>query len=140
MRKQHILSAHVSFETNISLDLPLYVLKSMYKYSSAIFRQKYNLHFQPFTDMHDGLNQHKCNICWKTFKTKYLCDRHIKSVHEKNETFNCDICGFKTYHQWSLTAHVQQVHQKIKPNKCDFCEEAFFYKRDKERHMSKAHA
>ena len=90
-------------------------------------------------DQHDGINQHKCHICMKHFKTKYLRDRHIKSVHEKSHIYVCDTCGFKTYHQWSLTAHVQQVHQKLKPNKCDVCEDAFFYKRDKERHMAKAH-
>ena len=48
MRKYHILSANVSFKTNVLLDRPLYVLKNMYKYFSAIYRQKYNLHFQPF--------------------------------------------------------------------------------------------
>ena len=46
--KEHILSANVSFQTNVLLDRPLYVLKNMYKHFSAIYRQKYNLHFQPF--------------------------------------------------------------------------------------------
>ena len=32
------------------MDRPLYVLKNMYKYFSAIYRQKYNLHFQPFIE------------------------------------------------------------------------------------------
>ena len=68
-----------------------------------------------------------------------MCERHIKTVHEKNEIYVCDTCGFKTFHSYSLTAHIQQVHDKYKPNKCDFCDEAFFYKRDKEKHMAKAH-
>ena len=90
-------------------------------------------------DQHDGVNQHKCPNCWKLFKNRFLCERHIKTVHEKNEIFVCDNCGFKTFHAYSLTAHVQQVHEKYKPNKCDFCDEAFFYKRDLEKHYTKIH-
>ena len=81
----------------------------------------------------------KCPTCWKLCKNKFLCERHIKTVHEKNEIYVCDTCGFKTFHAYSLTAHIQQVHQKYKPNKCDFCDEAFFYKRDKDKHMVKSH-
>ena len=53
MRKSHNLSANVSFKTNILLDRPLYAFKNMYKYFSAIYRQKYNLHFQPFIGVDD---------------------------------------------------------------------------------------
>ena len=90
-------------------------------------------------DQHDGLSLYKCNVCWKTFKSKFLCERHFKTVHEKNEIYCCTTCGFKTYHQHSLTTHIQQVHQKIKPHKCDFCDSAFFYKRDKLKHIAKNH-
>jgi KRAB domain-containing zinc finger protein len=90
-------------------------------------------------DKHDGINQHECHICSKTFQNRSLCNRHIKSVHEKSEEHVCQTCDFKTFHASSLTAHVQQVHQKLRPNKCDYCEDAFFYKRDKKKHMIKVH-
>jgi KRAB domain-containing zinc finger protein len=101
------------------------------------FYDSRNLKFH--MDKHDGINQHECHVCAKKFKNRYLCDRHIKSVHDKSEVHVCHTCGFKTFHAYSLTAHIQQVHQKYRPNKCDYCEDAFFYKRDKEKHMIKAH-
>ena len=42
-----MLSADINFKAKTSLNLPLYVLKTLPKYFSAIYRQKYNLHFQP---------------------------------------------------------------------------------------------
>ena len=90
-------------------------------------------------DAHDGVNQHKCTTCGNEFKTKYLCERHVKTVHEKTEMYMCQTCSFKTFHAYSLTAHIQQVHQKYRPHKCDICDDAFFYRRDKEKHMTRAH-
>ncbi len=78
-------------------------------------------------------------MCQNIFNTKGLCSRRIKSVHEKLKQYACKSREFKTFHAHSLTAHIQQVHEKYKPNKCDFCDEAFFYKRDKDKHMVKAH-
>ena len=37
-------------------------------------------------DQHDGLNQQNISV----FKSKFLCDWHVKSVHDKNE-----ICGLE---------------------------------------------
>ena len=51
MRKWHILSANQNFKVNILLILPLNILKNLFKHFSAIYRQKYNLHFQPSIDM-----------------------------------------------------------------------------------------
>ena len=51
--KLHILSANMNFKANILLILPLYILKNMRKYFSAIYRQKFNLHFQPSIDLDD---------------------------------------------------------------------------------------
>ena len=81
---------------------------------------------------HNGLNQFECQHCKKTFATKTLCNRHVKTLHEKDQTFNCDMCDFKTYHSTSLTTHREQVHQKLRPHKCEMCEDAFYYKRDLE--------
>ena len=50
MRKWHISSANINFEANILLFLPLYILKNLRKYFSAIYRQNYNLLFHPPID------------------------------------------------------------------------------------------
>ena len=71
----------LSFETNIVLDLPLYVLKNMYEYFSAIYRQEYNLHFQPFIDdwcmdveksSQPKIMPNLWNVTHKTVYTRYL--------------------------------------------------------------------
>ena len=45
--KWHIQSAYINFKAKILLNLPLYVLKNLRKYVSAIYQQNYNFHFQP---------------------------------------------------------------------------------------------
>ena len=98
-----------------------------------------SLSLKKHENKHNGLNQFECQHCKKTFATKTLCNRHVKTLHEKDQTFNCDMCDFKTYHSTSLTTHREQVHQKLRPHKCEMCEDAFYYKRDLEKHVQKLH-
>ena len=38
-----------------------------------------------------------------------------------------------------LQSHIKTVHGKMKQHKCDFCDSAFYRRRDKEKHLLKAH-
>ena len=53
MHKWHILAANINFEANILITLPVYILKNLHEYFSAICRQNYNLLFQPSIDYED---------------------------------------------------------------------------------------
>ena len=60
VRKWHILSANMNFKAKILLILPLYILKNLRKNFNAIYRQKFNLHFQLFIakigeESHEGV-------------------------------------------------------------------------------------
>ena len=50
MCKWQIPSANINFEAKILLNLPLYVLKNLCKHFNAIYRQNFNLLFQPSID------------------------------------------------------------------------------------------
>ena len=65
----------------------------------------------------------KCEVCWKTFKTKVGLQKHIRLTHENVvETFQCDQCDAKYNDKGVLLKHIKKAHvfSTTKCDKCDF--------------------
>ncbi|KAK3577108.1 hypothetical protein CHS0354_037141 [Potamilus streckersoni] len=68
-----------------------------------------------------------CQICSKTFCTRYIMDCHIKSEHMGiRKSFLCSVCGksFTTKH--TLQQHAN-VHVGARPYPCNICGKSFSY-------------
>ena len=54
----------------------------------------------------------ECEICHKTYKTKYHLQRHSDLAHVNNTMVNCALCN-KTYpDKYHLKNHFRKVHDK----------------------------
>ncbi|XP_041983733.1 zinc finger protein 836-like [Aricia agestis] len=91
---------------------------------------------------HEDVKRHRCDVCDKTFSTKYQlgkhrlkhgsqplptypcphCERtftcpanrarHVKTVHERSVRFECKICGKEFTAMASMRNHIDHVHHK----------------------------
>lgn len=71
---------------------------------------------------HTSERKFQCDICKKSYKTKFSLVNHLQTHKEK--TFTCEICA-KVFHTASgLWIHIQYVHNKHKQKliKCSICE------------------
>ena len=73
-----------------------------------------------------------CEICGKSFKTKYSLKSHVKLVHSQNSEvvkFPCDQCGKDFKSKNSLEYH-RKIHTGDYPHRCDECGNGFMKARD----------
>lgn len=69
--------------------------------------------------------QHKCNICDKTFVDDNRLMIHMKRHNDKKPTsFECTIC-FKTFSQQGNLKTHYRIHTNEKPYTCDLCTKDF---------------
>lgn len=69
--------------------------------------------------------QHKCNICEKTFVDDNRLMIHMKRHSDKKPTsFECTIC-FKTFSQQGNLKTHYRIHTNEKPYQCDLCTKDF---------------
>ena len=69
--------------------------------------------------VYNGMKNHKCGLCGKSFKIRENLETHIYFVHEGDQNYNQ--CS-KTFTQaGSLKAHVKAVHEDLKDQKCGKC-------------------
>ena len=65
-----------------------------------------------------------CDVCNKSFKTKYFLNVH-KRIQSGENPYKCDACN-KSFNQKShLTQHTL-VHSGIKQFQCDVCNKSFY--------------
>lgn len=67
-----------------------------------------------------------CDICNKSFCTKYSIGVHMNQVHMKrSNVFQCDMCPKSFWMQHSLRKHQYDVHTGIRNIICDICSKTF---------------
>ena len=75
-----------------------------------------------------------CEICDKSFTTKYVMSTHIKSEHLGiKRMFQCSQCGKKFRQRNSYKMHMN-AHLGIKPYVCDLCGKSFSYHKSLKEH------
>lgn len=78
--------------------------------------------------------QFGCEVCSKTFSTKYVLANHIKSEHQGiKKSYLCPTCGRSFTQKNSYIMHAN-VHAGIKPFVCDICGKSFSYEKSLKEH------
>jgi uncharacterized C2H2 Zn-finger protein len=83
-----------------------------------------------------GLNRHmktvhlrenfkRCHPCDKYFNSTFAINRHIRTVHLHEKKYQCQLCSKKLDHKANLYRHIRRVHTKEKHFKCYFCSKSF---------------
>ncbi|KAH3836352.1 putative zinc finger protein 66 [Dreissena polymorpha] len=97
------------------------------------FRRAYVSHMK----CHDSdyvKQDYPCEICGKTFSTKYVLTTHVNAAHLGiKKSYVCPTCG-KTFTQRSSYLMHANVHAGIKPYVCHVCGKAFSYDKSLKEH------
>ena len=61
-----------------------------------------------------------CSICNLTFSKQYL-PKHIKNIHQQNDSFACEDCDYKTNRKDGLQDHRDARHNNLLLYDCKLC-------------------
>lgn len=75
-----------------------------------------------------------CNVCGKTFKSKFGLSLHIKNKHEKTFRHVCTMCN-KGFNQKVQQRYHCSSHLKVPLDKCKFFKIIFFSHGSLKRHL-----
>ena len=98
------------------------------------------------TSVHEGLKNHKCEICAQDFNKLKQLRLHIKTVHEGQH--KCEICEKVFNKLCNLQSHMKIAHTEEKTSnektnnsehKCDHCNEIFRLLPDLQIHSKEVH-
>ena len=64
---------------------------------------------------------------------------HINSVHEGIKNHKCDLCQKAFSHRGKLKNHINTVHEGLKNHKCYICEKAFSQAVNLRNHINNIH-
>eukprot|EP00088_Acartia_fossae_P005328 TRINITY_DN12344_c0_g1_i12.p1 TRINITY_DN12344_c0_g1~~TRINITY_DN12344_c0_g1_i12.p1 ORF type:complete len:586 (-),score=125.28 TRINITY_DN12344_c0_g1_i12:252-2009(-) len=78
------------------------------------------------------LKQFSCDLCNKTFSTKYSLNNHMM-MHEGKRAFSCETCG-KSFTQLRVLQEHENIHKGIKPFTCNICFKGFTQRSTLGRH------
>ena len=76
--------------------------------------------YRHFRNVHEGIKDHDCEYCGKSFTSYGVLKNHVKTIHSDSKDFVCDICTKAFAEKGQLKAHINIVHKGIKNYKCDF--------------------
>jgi uncharacterized Zn-finger protein len=85
------------------------------------------------------MTKFNCEYCNKSFGQKGHLERHINTIHLKQQNFSCEQCDKTFGRKDSLKIHINTVHLKLKPFKCDRCNESFGETGTLQKHVNAVH-
>jgi len=81
----------------------------------------------------------ECDMCGKSFKTRFNLRRHVQMVHTQERSHQCKECSALFKLKSHLKAHVEQVHSAEKSQVCPLCSKRFWSASNLKRHVDEAH-
>ena len=88
--------------------------------------------------VHEGVKEHNCEQCGKTFGRKSALLIHQRRVHEGVKSEACKFCGKTFCDSTSLKLHTTTVHEG-KREVCDLCGKSFSQLMTLKRHVETVH-
>ena len=105
--------------------------------------------------VYNGMKNHKCGLCGKSFKIRENLETHIyfvhtftqagslkahvKSVHEDVKDQKCNHCGKCFSTKSNLKTHINNVHERVKEFECDICGKSYTQAGNLKSHMKSVH-
>jgi hypothetical protein len=99
-------------------------------------------------EKHETENEeYSCEECDYKTKKRFNYNRHIKNVHNRENTeYYCDFrwCIFKTNYKTNLVRHMKKIHFIDDEMRCPFknennCRYRAYFQKDLEKHIDKVH-
>lgn len=82
----------------------------------------------------------QCELCEKTFVTRYGLLRHLEIKHDQGDPMACSVCGVMTKGKYHLWSHMGTKHNSDGGNvACEVCGKSFASMRHKDRHVKTVH-
>ncbi|KAK3610445.1 hypothetical protein CHS0354_016624 [Potamilus streckersoni] len=119
--KQHKKIMHTEQTRNYQCDL-----------CGVSFKREANLRYHT-KYMHTTARPFVCNICNKSFKTKYVHNLHM-NTHREDICFKCDMCGKGFKNKSYLFSHMKR-HNKEFRTFCEICGKGFYENRKLQDHL-----
>ena len=82
---------------------------------------------------------YSCDICSKSYTTKFMLKKHKWGVHEDRKAHKCEICSNAYTTTSGLDYHVKVAHHGGRDNYCAICEKEFDDKKSFKDHKKNEH-
>merc|ERR1711981_1217209 len=77
--------------------------------------------YRHFRNVHEGIKDHYCGICGKSFTSYGVLKNHLKTIHSDSKDFVCDICTKAFAEKGQRKSHINIVHKGMKQYNCHLC-------------------
>ena len=84
-------------------------------------------------------DKYKCDECDSKFGTNSNLQKHILTVHRKEQNYSCSECEYKTGQNGSLQKHIKTVHKKEQNYSCEECDKKFGTNGHLQSHIKTVH-
>lgn len=83
--------------------------------------------------------KHPCGICGKVLSSRTNLTRHIRGLHNREQTFLCPRCPATFLYRCQLASHTDTVHLRKRPYGCGVCGRAFGTRGHVKEHVALVH-
>lgn len=122
---------------HMNTDHPKDKTKKCSSCGESLFPQLYEKHIQK-CKKHLKEQRVVCSFCGAMISQRHLL-RHIKTLHEINESFTCDLCGTKVKTKTLMVSHMKNKHLPGSWWQCRICLDTFKSNAGLSRHRRKEH-
>ena len=94
---------------------------------------------QHIISCHTNIRHFKCQLCRKSFSSKYRLQNHTKT-HFIAKKFKCQFCSYTATQIGRVNAHLKEVHAELKRFQCKSCRARFKRSDHLQSHILRVHS